>query len=68
MGDPAYMMWTILFSALGFGYFQYGRKQGRSVPLISGIVLMIYPYFIPNIYAMVAIGCVITALPYFVRI
>jgi hypothetical protein len=29
---------------------------------------MVYPYFIPNVLALVAIGAVLTAVPYFLRL
>jgi hypothetical protein len=37
------------------------------VPLICGLALMIYPYFIGNNYLLVGIGIVLTAIPYFFR-
>jgi hypothetical protein len=37
------------------------------VPLVCGLALMIYPYFIPNVIALVAIGLALTAVPYFFR-
>jgi hypothetical protein len=46
----------------------YGRKQKVVVPLICGLVLMVFPYFIPNTILLVAIGVGLIALPYFVRI
>lgn len=67
LGTGAAMMWGILFSSIGAGYFLYGKKQGRPVPLISGLALFIYPFFITNSYLIVAVGCVLTAIPYFVR-
>ena len=62
------MMWIILFSAIGLGFFTYGKKQRAIMPLLSGMVLMIYPYFVANIYALVGIGVGLSALPYFIRI
>jgi hypothetical protein len=61
-------MWGVLFSAIGLGFFIYGKRQQMIVPLISGIALMVYPYFIPNTYALVAIGVSLVCLPYFIRI
>ena len=46
----------------------YGKKQKVLVPLICGLVLMIYPYFMSNVIALVVIGIALTAVPYFVRI
>lgn len=45
----------------------YGKKQNSAVPLVCGLVLMVYPYFITNTVLLVAIGVVLMAVPYFVR-
>jgi len=58
----------MLFGAIGLGYFTYGKKQKAVVPLFVGIALFIFPYFISNIYVLVAAGIVLVVLPYFVRI
>lgn len=61
------LLWGLLFSSIGMGFFMYGRKQKRSVPLVCGIVLMIYPYFVPSTIWLVVIGVALCALPYFIR-
>jgi len=61
-------MWKMLFGAIGFGFFLYGRKQKAVVPLIAGIVLCVVPYFSANVYMLVLVGLVLVAIPYFVRI
>lgn len=66
--DTALLLWGVIFSSIGLGLFLYGRKQQATVPLICGLVLMIYPYFIPNAWVLVAIGVVLTAIPYFLRL
>jgi hypothetical protein len=50
---------NLLVSAVGGGFFLYGRKQNRMPPLIGGIVLSIYPYFISNLWLMAGIGVAI---------
>jgi hypothetical protein len=62
------LLWGVLFSSMGLGFFIYGKKQHAPVPLVCGIALMIYPYFIPNVIALVAIGIVLSAIPYFFRL
>ncbi|MDB6086443.1 MAG: hypothetical protein JWN43_4324 [Gammaproteobacteria bacterium] len=62
------LLWGLLFSSIGLGFFLYGKKQRAVVPLVCGLVLMIYPYFIPNAIAVVVIGVVLTAVPYFFRL
>ena len=62
------LLWGVLFSSIGVGFFLYGRKQRATVPLVCGLVLMIYPYFVPNVIALVMIGIVVAAIPYFFRL
>ena len=66
--NSATLLWGLLFSSIGMGFFLYGRKQKRAVPLVCGIVLMVYPYFVPSIIWLVLIGVVLCAVPYFVRL
>jgi len=46
-------------SLVGLAAFVYGRKTSQFVPLIGGVILMIYPYFVPNVYAMGLIAIVV---------
>jgi len=62
------LFWTVLFGSFGLGFFMYGKKQSAVVPLVCGLALMIYPYFIPNTILLIAIGLVLIAIPYFIRI
>jgi hypothetical protein len=65
--NEAELLWGVLFSSIGIGYFIYGRRQDKTIPLLSGMALMIYPYFMPNSIALVVIGIIFTAVPYFLR-
>jgi hypothetical protein len=63
-----YLFLIIVFSAAGMAYFMYGKKQAAFVPLLCGVALMIYPYFVSSTLPLVAIGGVLCAIPYFVRL
>ena len=65
--DVTLLLWGLLFSSIGLGFFLYGKKQRAVVPLVCGLVLMIFPYFIANVIALVLIGVVVAAIPYFFR-
>jgi predicted membrane protein len=62
------LLWSVLFSAVGMGYSIYGKRQRAPVPLICGMALMVYPYFVSNNILLVAIGVVLMAVPYFIRL
>lgn len=66
--NTSLLLWSLLFSSVGLGLFLYGKKQQAFVPLFSGLALMIYPYFVSNSILLVAIGIVLVAVPYFVRL
>jgi hypothetical protein len=68
MDSTAVLLWGLLFGSIGFGYFLYGKKQKAAVPLITGIVLCVVPYFIANVYALVMVGVVLMAIPFILRI
>ena len=68
MEGTSLLIWGVIFGAIGLGFFTYGKKQKAVVPLVSGIALFVFPYFISNVYILVILGTVIVALPYFVRI
>ncbi|MEP6886328.1 MAG: hypothetical protein ABJC66_16390 [Gammaproteobacteria bacterium] len=63
----ATLLWGLLFGSIGLGYFIFGKKQRSVVPLICGLALMIYPYFVPNTMLLVGIGVALCAIPYFLR-
>ena len=62
------LLWGLLFGSFGLGFFVYGRKQKAVVPLVCGLILMVYPYFISNTIILVVLGVVLTGIPYFIRI
>lgn len=56
----------LIFSSIGLGYFVYGRKQKRWLPLFSGVALMGFPYFVHGLYATLGLGLLLLALPFLV--
>jgi len=64
MTDMAQLMWGMLFGSVGLGFFIYGKKQRSAMPLIAGMALLIFPYFVSNVYLLVIIGTALTALPF----
>jgi hypothetical protein len=61
------LLWGLLFGSIGLGYFIYGKKQRAVVPLVCGVALMVFPYFVSNALLLVGIGIVLAAVPCFLR-
>ncbi|MDQ7058683.1 MAG: hypothetical protein Q9N62_09730 [Ghiorsea sp.] len=55
----------LIFWQYWFRFFLYGKKQSKVTPLLTGITLMVLPYFVPNLYLLCGIGIALIALPYF---
>lgn len=62
------LLWGLLFGSIGLGFFIYGRKQRAVVPLLCGLALMVFPYFVANNILLVLIGVGLMAIPYFFRL
>jgi hypothetical protein len=62
------LIWGVIFGSIGLGFFVYGKKQKAVIPLLSGIGLMIFPYFISNLYILILSGTILVALPFFIKI
>ena len=61
------LLWGVLFGSVGTGYFVYGKKQRRLVPLLCDIALIVLPYLVTNTWPLILSGVAIAALPYFVK-
>ncbi|MEE8407963.1 MAG: hypothetical protein V3T05_00015 [Myxococcota bacterium] len=45
-----------LVGVVGFALFLYGKRQSKFLHLITGIILMVYPYFVPDAVWMAVVG------------
>lgn len=67
MGSVSSIFWGMIFGAVGLAYFVYGKKQHLFIPLLCGMTLMAFPYFISNTIILVAVGVGLAMLPFFFR-
>ena len=51
----------IFIGMIGLGLLQYGRKEVRIPHIVVGLILLVYPYFVGNIIAVVAIAVALLA-------
>ncbi len=55
----------IIFGAVGFSAFVYGKKERSFKPLVVGIALMGYPYFVNGTFWLYAAGAGLCLVLYF---
>ena len=65
--DTATLLVWVVAGAFGMGYFVYGKKQSRAVPLAAGIFLMIIPYFIADFWLMLAVCVLLIISPFVIK-
>jgi hypothetical protein len=61
------LMWALIFGSIGLGFFVYGKKQKVITPLLCGMGLMVFPYFVSNLYILIFVSLALIALPYFIK-
>lgn len=55
---------STVFGLLGLFYFGYGKKNQKYVARFTGIVLGVFPYFIPNAVAQFFVGAFLLSVPF----
>lgn len=53
----------LLFGSVGGVYAFYGRKNYDASFLVCGVLLMIYPYFVPGALLITLVGAVLVMFP-----
>ena len=56
----------IITGALGVAYIVYGRRQTKFVPVVAGVALCAYSYFIDSWVWLCIVGVLLAAAPFVV--
>jgi hypothetical protein len=54
----------MLAGVFGVAYFVYGKRQAKLVPMVAGVLLCIYPYFIDGVLWLSIVGLLLAAAPF----
>lgn len=60
----AMLYFSILTSALGMAYIVYGRRQSKIVPVVAGVVLCFYTYFVDGWLWLCIVGAALALAPF----
>ncbi len=61
------LLLSLLTGSVGTGYFIYGKKQQKFLPMISGVGLCVVPYFISNLLVLAGVSLLLCILPFVVE-
>ena len=67
MPSPGALFVSLVFGVIGLTAFLYGKKHALVVPMVLGIALMLFPYFVSDIWLMCGIGAALTAAIWYFR-
>lgn len=62
--DGTSMFMTMIWGAIGTGYFIFGKKQSRFTFLICGVGLMVFPFFVSDFMVSMILGLAMTLAPF----
>ena len=54
----------LIFSTIGLAMFRKGKDETDGLRLVCGLLLMAYPYFFSNTYAIAGLGILLTIFPF----
>jgi len=54
--DANSLIASLIIGGIGTVSFIYGKRQHRIPQMVVGILLVVYPYFIPNVFLMIGIA------------
>jgi hypothetical protein len=55
----------LLVSSIGFVLLSYGKKMSRPPHLLAGLILLVYPYFVPGAILTLVIAAVLLGMLWF---
>lgn len=65
--DPTSLMLSMLAGLAGMGMMMYAKSAQRLTPMVSGLGLMLLPYFISNLIVLAMVCGGLICLPFVFR-
>ena len=62
--SPAYILGSVVFGLVGYVAFRRGRKTAAPSLTWTGVVLMVYPYAVPQTWLLWTVGVALCAWLY----
>lgn len=54
--SPAALFGSFVFGIIGYAAYRYGKKSGGTRPMLIGVALMLYTFFVDETWLIYAIG------------
>ena len=63
--SAGYIVVVVVFSLIGLAALRYGKRESELRPVVLGLALMFYGYFVSDAWISLLVGCVLTALIFY---
>lgn len=67
MPSPSELFGSLLFGVIGMAAVIYGRKSALWKPMLIGVVLMAFPYFVAQTWQLYAVGLALSVALFLFR-
>lgn len=64
--NGATLLLSLLTGSVGTGYFIYGKKQRKFLPMLSGAGLCVVLYFVSNLLLLAGLSLILCLLPFLI--
>lgn len=64
MPTPGQLFVGLIAGAVGVAYFMWGKRESRFAPMLAGVLLCVYPYFVSSVLGLCLIGGILVAAPF----
>ena len=54
----------LVAGVFGMAYFVYGKRQTKIAPMVCGVALCVYSYFVDSLVWLCVIGAVLLVVPF----
>lgn len=54
----------LVAGVFGMAYFVYGKRQTKIAPMVCGVALCVYPYFVDSLVWLCVLGAVLLVVPF----
>lgn len=61
------LYWGVFIGLIGMGFLMVGKKRSDALAIMTGMILVAYPYFIGSLAWNIAVGVLVVGLYAFLK-
>ena len=61
------LYWGVFIGLIGMGFLMVGKRRSDALAIVTGVVLVAYPYFIASLFWNIAVGAFVVGAYLFLK-